>query len=117
MNAPLQHAHPGLERFEASGANLDLSGLLRSAGTLDLDPDHAENGLARLVLAVIELLRQLCERQAVRRMEGGNLSEDEIERLGDAFLKLQAKMEELKTLFGLEAEDLNLDLGPLGRLL
>jgi hypothetical protein len=79
--------------------------------------DQSENGLARLVLALVELLRQLLERQAVRRMEGGSLTEMEIERIGVALMELEAKMSELRALFGLEEDDLNLDLGPLGRLL
>jgi hypothetical protein len=80
------------------------------------DPENVERGLARLVLTLIELLRQLMEKQAVRRIEAGSLTEDEIERLGETFLKLQQKMEELKATFGLEDEDLNLNLGPLGNL-
>jgi hypothetical protein len=95
--------------------NLDLSSLLRQ-GAVELDPEKAENGLAKLVLTVVELLRQLCERQAVRRMEHGNLSDEEIERLGDAFLRLNETMQQLKTTFGFSDEDLNLDLGPLGNL-
>ncbi len=98
---------------------LNLASLTKAAagGKLDLDPDNPENGLAKLVLAVIELLRQLCERQAVRRMDSGSLSEAEIEKLGEAFLRLEQKMIELKALFGLEDDDLDLDLGPLGKLL
>jgi Gas vesicle protein K len=110
-------ASPLLSLESDADAAQNLSRLTKAASALDLDPDNAENGLAKLVLTVIELLRQLCERQAVRRMEGGSLSDEEVERLGEAFLRLEAKMEELKTLFGIEAEDLNLDLGPLGRLL
>jgi hypothetical protein len=83
---------------------------------INADPEHVENGLARLVLTLIELLRNVLEHQAVRRMEGGALSEDEIERLGLALLKLNERMRELKTTFNLTDEDLNIDLGPLGRL-
>lgn len=82
-----------------------------------IDPDELEHGLAHLVLTIIELVRQLMERQAVRRMEGGSLSDEEVERLGQTFLALQERIEELKQVFGLEDEDLNLDLGPLGNLL
>ncbi len=81
------------------------------------DPEQLEKGLAQLVLTLIELLRQLMERQALRRIEGGTLSEDEIERLGRTFLALAARMEELKEIFGLRDEDLNLNLGPLGDLM
>lgn len=83
---------------------------------INADPEHVEEGLARLVLTVIELLRQVLEHQAIRRMDGGTLSEEEIERLGLALLKLNHRMDELKTVFGLADEDLNIDLGPLGRL-
>jgi hypothetical protein len=84
---------------------------------LDADPERLEKGLAQLVLTVVELLRQLMERQAIRRMEGGTLDDDEVERLGQAFMALEERMEELKETFGLDDEDLNLDLGPLGPLL
>jgi len=81
------------------------------------DPETVERGLAQLVLTLIELLRQLMERQALRRMDSGSLSDDEIERMGETFMKLAERMDELKAEFGLSDEDLNLDLGPLGRLL
>ena len=83
---------------------------------INADPERVEQGLARLVLTVIELLRQVLEHQAVRRMDGGSLSSDEIERLGLALLKLNRRMDELKATFGLTDADLNIDLGPLGRL-
>jgi gas vesicle protein GvpK len=83
---------------------------------INADPERVEQGLARLVLTVIELLRQVLEHQAIRRMDGGTLSEEEIERLGLALLKLNHRMDELKAVFGLDDEDLNIDLGPLGRL-
>ncbi len=84
---------------------------------VNADPEKVEQGLARLVLALIELLRRLLEKQAIRRLEGGSLSDDEIERLGLAFLRLEAKMQELKQVFGLDDDDLNLHLGPLGDLM
>ena len=83
---------------------------------INADPERVEQGLARLVLTVIELLREVLEHQAVRRMDGGSLSEAEIERLGLALLKLNHRMDELKQVFGLTDDDLNIDLGPLGRL-
>lgn len=82
-----------------------------------LDPDNVRKGLGQLVLTVVELVRQLLERQALRRIEGGSLTEQEIERLGLTFLRLDEQMEWLKKEFGLTDEDLNLDLGPLGRLM
>ena len=84
---------------------------------INADPEHVEKGLAQLVLTLVELLRQLMERQALRRMEGGGLTDEQIERLGDTFMKLEQRMEELKREFGLEDKDLNLNLGPLGDLL
>jgi hypothetical protein len=84
---------------------------------VETDPERLEKGLAHLVLTLIELLRQLMERQALRRIEGGTLSEEEIERLGRTFMALAERMDELKETFGLEDDDLNLNLGPLGDLM
>jgi hypothetical protein len=83
---------------------------------INADPEKVEQGLARLVLTLIELLRRVLEHQAIRRMDGGSLSEEEVERLGLALLRLSERMNELKATFGLTDEDLNIDLGPLGRL-
>ena len=83
---------------------------------INADPEHVENGLARLVLTVIELLREILEHQAIRRMDGGTLTDEQVERLGLSLLKLNERMDELKKTFGLTDEDLNIDLGPLGRL-
>jgi Gas vesicle protein K len=81
------------------------------------DREDVARGLAQLVLTLIELLRQLMERQAIRRIEGGGLTDEEIERLGQALMALDERMQELKDEFGLRDEDLNLNLGPLGNLL
>lgn len=89
----------------------------QTRGRINVDPDSAENGLAELVMTVIELLRQIVERHAIRRVEGGTLSDEQVEDLGVALMDLEDKMEELKETFGLDAEDLNIDLGPLGRLM
>jgi hypothetical protein len=83
---------------------------------LNTDPDKVENGLAKLVLTLIEVLRKVLEHQAVRRMEGGHLSDAEIERLGVTLLRLNDRMQEMKGIFGLTDDDLQIDLGPLGRL-
>jgi hypothetical protein len=80
------------------------------------DPEQVERGLVQRVLTIVELLRQLMERQALHRMEAGGLSDDEVERLGQTFMALSQRMEELKEHFGLTSEDLNLNLGPLGDL-
>jgi hypothetical protein len=103
----------------------DLNGLAKELDRLgtafprrvNADPENVERGLAQLVLTIVELLRQLMERQALRRMEQGTLTDEEVERLGETFMKLEQRMEELKQEFGLEDRDLNLNLGPLGDLL
>lgn len=91
----------------------------RTAGRnrLDLDPDTVERDLVRLVLTVVELLRQLMERQALRRFDTGELTEDQEERIGLTLMLLDDRMTELRERYGLRPEDLNLDLGPLGPLL
>jgi hypothetical protein len=84
---------------------------------IDADPERLEKGLSQLVLTLVELLRELMERQALRRMDDGTLTDEEIDRLGETFMLLERRMGELKEIFGLTDEDLNLDLGPLGNLL
>jgi len=84
---------------------------------MNADPEAVEQGLAKLVLTLIELLRRLMEKQAMRRIENGTVNDEEIEKLGIAFMKLEEKMQELRELFGLKEEDLNLNLGPLGNLM
>lgn len=84
---------------------------------INVDPDGVEQGLAQLVLTIVELVRQLLERQAVRRMDGGGLSDEEVERVGLALMKLEDKVHELAEHFGLTPGDLNINLGPLGDLL
>ena len=83
---------------------------------IKLDPENVRNGLAQLVLALVELLRELLERQALRRIDGGSLTQTEIERVGETFVRLAEEIEKLKEHFGFTDEDLNLDLGPLGKL-
>jgi hypothetical protein len=115
--------YDAVDKLLAPGADLG-----RIASTLDhvrqpfprrvtADPERVERGLAQLVLTVIELLRQLMERQALARMEQGTLTDEQIDRLGETFMKLEERMDELKAQFGLEDSDLNLDLGPLGDLI
>jgi hypothetical protein len=84
---------------------------------IDANPQNVEKGLAKLVLILIELIRQLLEKQAMKRMEAGSLSDDQIENLGVTLMKLENKMTELQAIFGLEEKDLNINLGPLGDLL
>ncbi len=84
---------------------------------VELDSASAEHDLAALVLTIIELLRQLMERQALRRVDEGDLTDDQIERIGSTLMALEERMTELCDQFGLTLSDLNLDLGPLGTLL
>ncbi|MEI7423538.1 MAG: gas vesicle protein K [Prolixibacteraceae bacterium] len=84
---------------------------------LKLTPANADSGLAKLVLTLVELIRKLVEKQAMRRVDGGSLSDDEIENLGETLMKLEMKMEELKKHFNLTDRDLNINLGPLGDLM
>ena len=84
---------------------------------ITLKEHDVENGLGKLVLTLVELLRELLERQAIRRIEAGSLTDEEIERLGSTFMRLSEQVEKLKKHFGLADADLNIDLGPLGRLL
>jgi hypothetical protein len=84
---------------------------------IDASADDIDAGLGRLVLTLVEFLRQVLEHQAVRRMEGGTLSDEEVENVGVALMRLEERLQQIKTVFGLEGEDLNIDLGPLGRLI
>jgi len=84
---------------------------------VDIDPKNVEKGLAKLILTLIELIRKLLEKQAMRRVEAGSLCDEEIERVGETLMKLENKMKELKEIFGLKDEELNLNLGPLGDLM
>ena len=86
-------------------------------GRVNADPESVERGLVQLVLTLVELLRQLMERQAVRRLDAGAMTPEETERVGRTLMLLESRMGELRDHFGLTPEDLNLDLGPLGRLL
>lgn len=99
------------------GLNQELASLANgTAQRIDCTPENIEQGLARLVLSLIDLLRRLLERQAIRRMEGGTLNDTQIEEMGLALMKLEQKIRELAEHFGLRPEELNLDLGPLGNL-
>ena len=108
---------PGEMEQAIDGLSQELSTLANgTAQRIDCTPENIEQGLARLVLSLIELLRRLLERQAIRRMEGGSLEDAQIEEMGLALMKLEQKIRELAQQFGLRPEDLNLDLGPLGNL-
>ena len=112
MNDKLLHAPPDLDLFAADRAAFDAL-----SRRVNADPENVERGLAQLVLTLVELLRQLMERQALRRIDAGTLTDEQIERLGTTFMELDKRMRELLEEFGLEEEDLNINLGPLGNLL
>jgi hypothetical protein len=84
---------------------------------INTDAKTVERDLAKVVLSLIDLVRRLMERQAARRVNAGSLTDDEIERLGETFLALEGQMEKMANAFGLEAEDLEMNLGPIGDLL
>jgi hypothetical protein len=104
-------------KAEDDSLEVDLRAIASALPTrIDATPEGVEQGLAKLVLTVIEVLRKVLEHQAVRRMDGGSLSDEEVERLGMSLLLLDGRLRELKTVFGLSDEELEIDLGPLGRI-
>ena len=88
-----------------------------SSRHMNLDEKKKKNGLAQLVLTVVKLLHELLEKQAIRRIDGGGLTDEEIERLGFTLMRQSEEIAKIAREFGLESDDLNLDLGPLGKLL
>ncbi|MBV9119739.1 MAG: gas vesicle protein K [Chloroflexi bacterium] len=104
-------------KFRVTEADLAVQRLEGLSERINSTPEDVEQGLAKLVLSLIEFLRRVLERQAVRRMDGDDLSEDDIERMGLTLMRLEEKVVELAAQFGLQPDDLNLDLGPLGKLL
>ena len=117
MSEQPKNVTPGELEHAIEGLNQELVSLANgSAQRIDCNPENIEQGLARLVLSLIELLRRLLERQAIRRMEGGTLEDAKIEEMGLALMKLEQKIRELADHFGLRPEDLYMYLGPLGNL-
>jgi hypothetical protein len=98
---------------QGDSKHVDVPGL---GGRVSADPENVEKGLVQLVLQLVELLRQLMEKQAIRRVEDGGLSDDQLDRLGETLMLLDRRMTELREHFGLTPEDLDIDLGPLNRL-
>lgn len=88
-----------------------------SSRRMNLDAEKKKNGLAQLVLTVVKLLHELLEKQAIRRIDGGGLTDEETERLGFTLMRQSEEIAKIAREFGLESDDLNLDLGPLGKLL
>ncbi len=115
--AQVECASPGVfARLLAPREGEWLPGAETSPSRLNLDKDQAKHGLGRMVLALVKLLHELLERQAIRRMEADLLSPEEIERLGGTLMRQAQEINRLRQEFGLEEADLSLDLGPLGRL-
>ncbi|MBI2773765.1 MAG: gas vesicle protein K [Chloroflexi bacterium] len=115
-----------VERMKGTGTLADAPGAMTAEmhtqlramfpARLDVDPSEVEKGLAKLVLTIVEFLRQVLERRAIHRMEGGTLTDAEVERVGTALMRLEEKLIEMAGHFGLTREDLRLGLGPLGEL-
>lgn len=101
---------------ELERASSALGGLKDSSRRWNADPDDVQRSVARLVLSLVEFLRKLMERQAIRRMDEGTLTDGEIEKVGTALMKLEKTLHQMAKRFGLSPEELNLDLGPLGKL-
>jgi hypothetical protein len=89
----------------------------RSASRWNPDPDEVQRGVAQLVLTIVEFLRRLMERQAIRRMEHHTLTQPEVEAVGTALMRLEETIRDIGARFGLSPDDLNLDLGPVGKLM
>ena len=106
-----------VRELESLRAELERQAALATAPRWNADPEDVQRSVARLVLTLVDFIRQLLERQAIRRMEGGTLSPEETESVGVALMRLEETVRDIAARFGLEPEDLNLDLGPLGRLL
>ena len=107
---------PGNREAAGDGYEEDMPIGMGPPARVELDPKSAERGLTKLVLSIVELIRQLLEAQALRRVDAGQLDDTEIERLGETLLRLEQRMQELKVTFGLSDADLRLDLGPLDDL-
>lgn len=106
-----------VEELEALRQELEKRAREATPPKWNADPEEVQKSVAKLVLTLVEFLRQLLERQAIRRMESGTLTAEETEAIGTALMKLEETVAELAARFGLSVDELNLDLGPLGRLL
>lgn len=116
MTDPQENAPDGQSAVDRLTTELrDVATALPSR--LDASPEDIDAGVGQLVLTLVEFIRQILEHQAVRRMEGGSLDEEEMERLGLALMRLEERLDDIREVFGLDRDDLNIDLGPLGRLL
>jgi hypothetical protein len=105
-----------IEELDALRAELERKTRDLSPPRWNADPEDVQRSVAKLVLTLVEFIRELLERQAIRRMEAGTLTPDETERVGQGLLRLEETVRDIAARFGLSPEELNLDLGPLGRL-
>jgi len=120
MSPPPLSPHPvgiALESDELAQAMTAVMAAAAPHGAIELDPDRVQHDLARLVLALVEFLRRLLELQAIRRVQAGSLTAAEEERVGLTLMRAGEQIAELARRFGVSADELNLDLGPLGRLM
>ena len=108
--------HLEIEELDALRAEIERR-TAAEAPRWNADPEDVQRSVTRLLLAITEFLRKLMEKQAIRRMEAGTLTDEEVEKLGLALMRLEETLHEIAARFGLAPEDLNLDLGPLGRLI
>jgi hypothetical protein len=106
-----------VQELESMRAEVERLALKASPPRWNADPDDVRKSVARLVLTLVEFIRQLLERQAIRRMDAGTLTEDETEAVGLALMRLEETVRDLGAQFGIAPEDLNLDLGPVGKLM
>lgn len=106
-----------LRDLDVDALGAELARIASLPERINATPETVDQGLAKLVLGLIEFIRRVLERQAIRRVEGGDLTDDQIERLGLTLMRLEEKVADMATQFGLTEADLNLELGPLGRLL
>lgn len=107
----------GQDTCSACGGHAVTPQVEKGRGRIQIEPDTVERDLMKLVLTIVELLRQLMERQALRRFDTGDLSEEQEDRIGLTLMLLEDRMAELRERYDLAPEDLNIDLGPLGPLL
>jgi hypothetical protein len=105
-----------IEELDALRAEIERQAAAQ-APRWNADPEEVQKSVARLVLALVEFLRKLMERQAIRRMEAGTLTDEEVENVGLALMRLEETLHSIAERFGLSKDELNLDLGPLGRLI
>lgn len=113
---PRRRAAVEVREVESLRAELERLRAAAAPPRWNANPDDVRKSVAKLVLTLVEAIRQLLERQAIRRMEQQTLTDEETEAIGQALMKLEEAVREIGAQFGLEPEDLNLDLGPIGKL-